>query len=214
MFTKNKLISCQNGNRFLQIIVDYLIVYSVNMCSINIFPCERSFLSDETKLVTNTKRLHSKHAITTLKQGVSSTLLWGFFSTAGPRRPVKVEGNMNAEKYLSVSKLQFRRRFLFQQDNKLKQTAKAPKKGFTDKLNVVDWLSQSPDVNPRAVPAWSHRNPRQHEQLCKKRCRQLADLPAWFDLCNHPNFIDFRYKQKRGKHLREVNTFWSHCTVS
>lgn len=159
-------------------------------------------------MVINTKTLHCKHAITTLKQGVSSTLLWGFFSAAWRRRPVKVEGRWMQKNICQCAReLQFRIRFLFQQNNKLKQTAKAPKKGFKDNLNVVDWLSHSPDVNPRAVPAWSHSNPRQHEQLCKRKCRKLADLPAWFDLCNRPNYIDFTYKQKRGKQRREVNTF-------
>ena len=65
---------------------------------------------------------------------------------------------MNAAKYeeilednliLSARELQLGRRFIFQQDNDPKHTAKATQKWCKDnKVNVLEWPSQSPDLNP------------------------------------------------------------------
>ena len=65
---------------------------------------------------------------------------------------------MNAAKYreilednliLSARELRLGRRFIFQRDNDPKQTAKVTQKCFKDnKVNVLEWPSQSPDLNP------------------------------------------------------------------
>ena len=72
---------------------------------------------------------------------------------------------MNAEQYhqilednltQSARELRLRRRFIFQQDNNPKHTATTPKhtakatqKWFKDnKVNVLEWPSQSPDLSP------------------------------------------------------------------
>ena len=65
---------------------------------------------------------------------------------------------MNAAKYreilednliLSVRELRLGRRFVLQQDNDPKHTVKATQKWFKDnKVNVLEWPSQSPDLNP------------------------------------------------------------------
>ena len=56
-----------------------------------------------------------------------------------------LEGNL----YQSSRDLRLGRRFTFQQGNNPKHTAKATLKWFKGKhLNVLEWPSQSPDLNP------------------------------------------------------------------
>ena len=51
--------------------------------------------------------------------------------------------------FQSSRDLRLGRRFTFQQDNGPKHTAKATRKWFKGKhLNVLEWPSQSPDLNP------------------------------------------------------------------
>ena len=61
-------------------------------------------------------------------------MLWGYFSAAGTRRRVRIEGKINGAKYReildenllqSAQDLRLGRRFTFQQDNDPKHTAKA-----------------------------------------------------------------------------------------
>jgi hypothetical protein len=85
-------------------------------------------------------------------------MLWGCFSPAGTERLVRVEGKMNGAKYSqildenllqSTQDLRLRQRFTFQQDNDPKHSAKTTKKWLRDKsLNVLEWPSQSLDLNP------------------------------------------------------------------
>ena len=101
---------------------------------------------------------HQKHTIPTVKHGGGSIMLWGCFSAAGPGRLVKIEGRMNAAKYTeilrdnliqSARELRIGRRFIFQQDNDPKHTAKATQEWLkTNQVNVLEWPSQSPDLNP------------------------------------------------------------------
>ena len=84
-------------------------------------------------------------------------MLWGCFSAAERGRLVRVEGRMNAAKYREVLKhlltsacdLRLGRWFIFQHDNELKHTAKTTLEWLRDKcLTVLEWPSQSPDLNP------------------------------------------------------------------
>jgi hypothetical protein len=80
------------------------------------------------------------------------------FSVAGTGRLVQIEGKMNGEQYReilddnllqSAQDLRLGRRFTFQQDNNPKLTAKSTQEWLRDRsLNVLDWPSQSPDLNP------------------------------------------------------------------
>jgi hypothetical protein len=67
---------------------------------------------------------------------------------------VRIEGMMDGAKYREILEgisrdLRLERRFTFQQDNDSKHTPKATLKWFKAKhLNILDWPSQSPDLNP------------------------------------------------------------------
>ena len=87
-----------------------------------------------------------------------SLMLWGCFSLAGTGKLVRIEGMMDGAKYREIREwnlfqssrdLRLGRRFTFQQDNDIKHTAKATLEWFKEKhLNVLEWPSQSPDLNP------------------------------------------------------------------
>ena len=88
-----------------------------------------------------------------MKHGGGSIMLLGCFLAASPRRLAKVEGNMNEAAEGQVDSLCKKtmtfERFICKQDNDLKLTAKATHKWFKDnKVNVLEWLSQSPDLSP------------------------------------------------------------------
>ena len=85
-------------------------------------------------------------------------MLWGCFSAVGTGRLDRIEGNRNRAKYRvfldenllqSTQDLSLGQRLPFQQDNDPKHTAKTTQEWLRDKsLNVIDWPSQSPDLNP------------------------------------------------------------------
>ena len=97
--------------------------------------------------------------IPTVKHGGVSIMLWGCFSTAGTGRLIRIVVKMNGVKYREIMILkkllqssQERRqgqRFIFQQGDDPKHTAKTTLEWLCDKsLNVLEWSSQSPDLNP------------------------------------------------------------------
>ena len=85
-------------------------------------------------------------------------MLWACFSSAGTGKLVRIEGMMDEAKYRDIFEgsvfqsfrdLRLEWRFTFQQDNDHKHTAKATLEWFKEKhLNVLEWPSQSPDLNP------------------------------------------------------------------
>ena len=75
----------------------------------------------------------------------------------GTGRLHRIKGRMNGAMYWeilgdnlpSVRALKMGRGWVFQHDNDPKNTAKATKEWFKKKhIKVLDWLSQSPDLNP------------------------------------------------------------------
>ena len=123
--------------------------------------------SDETKIELfglNAKRHvwrkpgivhHLANNIPTVKHGGGRIILWGCFSAAGTGRLVRIEGKMNGAKYRKIlvescsQDVRLGRRFTFQQDNNPKHTAKTTQEWLDDKsLNVLEWSSQSSDLNP------------------------------------------------------------------
>ena len=99
-----------------------------------------------------------KNTVPTVKHGGGNILLWECFYSSGTGNLVKVKGLMRKEVYIrildenvkkSAEKLQLGHNWKYQQDNDPKYTAKVVKKRFKDKdFNVLDWPSQSPDLNP------------------------------------------------------------------
>ena len=96
--------------------------------------------------------------IPTVNHGDGSITLWGCFSAAGTGRLVRIEAKMNGAKYREILDenvlqsayyLRLGRRFTFQHDNDPKHTAKTTQEWLRDRsLNVLEWPSQSPDLNP------------------------------------------------------------------
>ena len=139
-------------------------------------------------------------------------MLWGYFSAAGPGRLVKVEGNMNPEKYRqilednlsqSARELRLGRRFIFQQDNDPKHTAKTTQKWFKEnKVNVLEWPSQRPDLNSNREfvagleKSCSRPIPRQPDRAwavlqgrMEKNCSVQMCQPDW-DISTQPQCCD------------------------
>jgi hypothetical protein len=115
--------------------------------------------SDEAKI--ELFDLNAKHhvwrepgTIPMVKHGGCSIMLWGCCSGAGTGRLVRIKGKMYREIHdenllQSAQDLRLGRRFTFQQDNNPKHTAKTTQEWLWDKsLNVLEWPSQSADLNP------------------------------------------------------------------
>ncbi|KAG2457851.1 TCB1 transposase, partial [Polypterus senegalus] len=136
---------------------------------------------------------HQANTIPTVKHGGGSIMLWGCFSAAGTGRLVRIKGKMTAAMYRdildenlfqSAIDLRLGRRFIFQQDNDPKQTAKISKEWLQDNsVNVLEWPSQSPDLNPiehlwRDLKKAVHRrfpsNLMELERCCKEKWAKLA----------------------------------------
>ncbi|KAK3553276.1 hypothetical protein QTP86_032764 [Hemibagrus guttatus] len=85
-------------------------------------------------------------------------MLWGCFSAKGPGRLIRVKERMNGAMYReilsknllpSARALKMERGWVFQHDNDPKHTARATKEWLRKKhFKVLEWPSQSPDLNP------------------------------------------------------------------
>ncbi|KAK3545073.1 hypothetical protein QTP86_033841, partial [Hemibagrus guttatus] len=131
---------------------------------------ENVIWSDETKIELFGKNstcrvwrrknaeLHPKNTIPTVKHGGGNIMLWGCFSAKGPGRLIRVKERMNGAMYReilsknllpSARALKMKRGWVFQHDNDPKHTARATKEWLRKKhLKVLEWPSQSPDLNP------------------------------------------------------------------
>ncbi|KAK3532436.1 hypothetical protein QTP86_018078 [Hemibagrus guttatus] len=131
---------------------------------------ENVIWSDETKIELFGKNstcrvwrrknaeLHPKNTIPTVKHGGGNIMLWGCFSAKGPGRLIRVKERMNGAIYHeilsknflpSARALKMKRGWVFQHDNDPKHTARATKEWLCKKhFKVLEWPSQSPDLNP------------------------------------------------------------------
>ncbi|KAK6322560.1 hypothetical protein J4Q44_G00073520 [Coregonus suidteri] len=99
-----------------------------------------------------------KNTIPTVMHRGGSIMLWGCFAAEGTGALHKIDGIMRKENYVdilkqhlktSVRKLKFGRKWFFQMDNDPKHTSKVVAKWLKDnKVKVLEWPSQSPDLNP------------------------------------------------------------------
>ncbi|KAK3574637.1 hypothetical protein QTP86_011551 [Hemibagrus guttatus] len=91
---------------------------------------------------------HLANTIPTVKHGGGSIMLWGCFLAAGTGRLVRIEGKMTSAMYRDILDenllqnaldLRLGQRFIFQQDNDPKHTAKITKEWLWDNfVNVLE----------------------------------------------------------------------------
>ncbi|KAK6308944.1 hypothetical protein J4Q44_G00204070 [Coregonus suidteri] len=154
---------------------------------------EKVMWSDETKIelfgLNSTRRVwrkkkdeyNPKNTIPTVKHGGGNIILWGCFSAKGTGRLHRIEGRMDGAMYReilannflpSVRALKMGRGWVFQHDNDPKHTARATKEWLRKKhLKVLEWPSQSPDLNP-IEHLWRELKVR----IVQRQPRNLKDL--------------------------------------
>ncbi|KAK6320155.1 hypothetical protein J4Q44_G00092620 [Coregonus suidteri] len=157
---------------------------------------EQLFGLNSTRRVWRKKKdeYNPKNTIPIVKHGGGNIILWGCFSVKGTGRLHRIEGRMDGDMYReilannllpSVRALKMGRGWVFQHDNDPKHTARATKEWLRKKhLKVLEWPSQSPDLNP-IENLWrelkvhiAQRQPRNLKDLEKVCMEEWAKIPA------------------------------------
>ena len=97
-----------------------------------------------------------KNTFATVKHGGGSMILRGCFAAGGTGALHKIDGIMMQgndvdilKQHQGISQLKLGRKWVFQMDNDPKHTSKVVAKWLKDnKVKVLEWPSQSPDLNP------------------------------------------------------------------
>lgn len=141
----------------------------------------------------------------TLKHGGGSLMFWGCFGWDGTGHSCRIDGKMDADLYVEIIEDELCNSLyhwnynaddvIFQQDNNPKHTSKKAKQCFKEnKIQVMEWPAQSPDLNPiehlwdalkhtlatyRNAPSlmlepWT-RVQREWEALSEAECRNLVE---------------------------------------
>uniref|UniRef100_A0AAZ3NSK9 Tc1-like transposase DDE domain-containing protein n=1 Tax=Oncorhynchus tshawytscha TaxID=74940 RepID=A0AAZ3NSK9_ONCTS len=116
-------------------------------------------------------------------------MLWGCFAAGGTGAlHKKIDGIMREKNCgyfksnIKTSKLKFYRKWVFQIDNDHKHSSKVVAKWLKDKVKVLEWPSQNPDLNPienvwaelkKHVRARRTTNLTQLHQLCQKEWAKI-----------------------------------------
>ena len=142
-----------------------------------------------------------QYTLKTVKHGGASIMTWGCFSYRGVGPIYRIPGIMDQFAYIKIleevmlpyAEEEMPLKWVFQQDNDPKHTSKRAASWFqTNKIKVMEWPAQSPDLNPienlwcDIKNAVSEAKPRNAEELWKvvksswdgipvSRCQKLVD---------------------------------------
>lgn len=104
------------------------------------------------------EQLEDRHLQQTVKHGGGSIMVWGCFAWSGVGSLVPITDILTADRYIdilsenleaSLVRVGLEENFIFQQDNDPKHTAKKTQLFMkSNKIKVLDWPAQSPDLNP------------------------------------------------------------------
>jgi transposase len=149
----------------------------------------------------------------TVKYGGGNVMIWGSMAWNGAGNMCFIDDRMNGAMYVdilnkhlkaSARKLRLGPKFIFQQDNDPKHTSSTAKQFFTkNKINLLDWPSQSPDLNPiehlwanierklgarrckkpqelkeKIQQAWNEINPEETKKLVESMPKRIAEVIA------------------------------------
>jgi hypothetical protein len=129
-----------------------------------------------------------KHLRPTVKHGGGKIQIWGCFSWMGPGPLYRINGIMDAKKYHQILVRQMAPyikdlsgkqgvELIFQHDNDPKHKAKLVTTYLNKKkLMVLDWVAQSPDINP-IENAWKHLKERM-----SRRTYRPSNLDELFEI--------------------------------
>ena len=101
---------------------------------------------------------HNENIFPTVKYGGGNIMIWASFAASGPDQLGIIEGKINPQAYqtilqddvrMSVSQLKLCRRCVMQQNNDPKHQSKSTTEWLQrNKICLMEWPSQSPDLNP------------------------------------------------------------------